>query len=73
MSEVEVVDPRDNRAVAEFVRGIERDSAPTPTRLQLDTDVSLGEVVRAISAAGLVISTIRGGVHLVHRLPKEVA
>lgn len=63
----ERVDPRDHRAWLEFVEGIERDSLPDRIVLELDHDISIGELVRALTPAGFVISNTRDGIPLIHR------
>jgi len=73
VSSVEYIDPRDTRAVAEFVRGIERDAPPPVVRMELDPEVPLGELIRALSASGLALSTLHGGRQLIHRAEKEAA
>jgi hypothetical protein len=65
----EVVDPRDHRAWLEFVEGVERDSLPDRIVLELDHDISIGELVRALTPAGFVISNTRDGIALIHRKP----
>jgi hypothetical protein len=56
-----------------IARGVARDFQPAPVRIELDPDVSLGELVRALSASGLLISTIHSGRQRIHRAPKEAA
>lgn len=65
----ERVDPRDHRAWLEFVEGIERDSLPDRIVLELDHDILIGELVRALTPAGFVISNTRDGIALIHRKP----
>lgn len=69
----EFVDPRDKVAVLKFAEGLERDSIPERIVLELDHDIAIGELVRAINTAGLVITSPHGGVQLIHRSPKEAA
>jgi hypothetical protein len=62
VSSVEYIEPRDTR---EALRPV--------VRMELDSDVPLGELIRALSASGLALSTLHGGRQLIHRAPKEAA
>lgn len=66
---VEVIDPRDRRAVLEFIDGIERDSVRDRIVLELDDDIPIGELLQALTPAGFVISNTRDGIPLIHRKP----
>jgi hypothetical protein len=72
-ADIEYIDGRDSRKVAEFVRGIERDPPVECTRLLLEIDITIAELVKALNAAGCTISTVRGGSQLIHRVPPEAA
>lgn len=63
------IDPRDHRAWLAFVEGMERDSLPDRIVLELDHDISIGELVQALTPAGFVISNTRSGISLIHRKP----
>lgn len=43
---------------------------PGSVVLELAHDVTLGELVRALTRAGLVLSTLSSGVQLIHRPPR---
>jgi hypothetical protein len=66
---IEKVDPRDHRAWFEFARAIERDSLPDRIVLELDRDITIGELLQALTPAGFVISNARSGILLIHRKP----
>lgn len=70
--EIEYIDGRDSKKVAEFVRGIERDPPVERTRLLLEIDITIAELVKALNAAGCTISTVQGS-QLIHRVPPEAA
>ena len=60
-------------SVEHIVREVARDRNPELIRIELDPDVSLGELVRALSASGLLISTLHGGRQRIHRAPRDAA
>jgi len=72
-SDVEQIDPRDTAKVYAFIRDIENGKPSKPTRFELDPEIALTEFLRAINAAGFVLSTIADGRQLIHRVPKEAA
>lgn len=48
----------------------ERDHLPGAIRLELAHDIMLGELVRALTRSGLLLSTLSSGVQLIHRPPR---
>lgn len=73
MSDVDHIDPRDTAKIYAFVRDIENGTPAKAVRLELAPEIALAEFVKAINAAGLVLSTIAEGRQLIHRAPKEAA